>query len=172
MKDEKALKSFFILQLHLLVDLSLTQIINAQLTGSRRINHISIFNELAYLSTDFGVVVLDLSSVEIKESYLNLGPAGERSAVKESVINGDSIYLATDFGIISGSITEGDNLLDFQSWKRITSPLPISNEPTNFVNIVGQSLIAGIRNAGVYLRTTNQWALIPINFSGTIKSIS
>lgn len=148
---------------------NLTQILGAQVTGSRRINHISVFNDLAYLSTAFGVVVLDLSKLEIKETYLNLGPSGERSAVRESVILGDSIYLATDFGLISGNIVGLDNLLDFQSWNRL-SFLPIPNEPLDFVNKVGETLIAGARTGGIYFRE-NEWEAVP-NVIGVVGAVN
>ncbi len=147
----------------------LTQILDARLTGSRRINHISVFNELAYLSTAFGVVVLDLSKLEIKETYLHLGPSGERTAVSESIILGDSIYLATDFGLISGNITGLDNLLDFQKWNRLDIPTK-PDEPFDFVNTVGETLIAGSRTGGIYLRT-NEWMMMP-NVDGMVSAVN
>ncbi len=140
--------------------INLTQIISAQLTGSRRINHISVLNEFAYLSTDFGMVVLDLGRLEIRETYLNLGPAGERSSVYESVFLSDSIYLATDLGLIAGNVSGIDNLLDFQNWTRIIS-LPVLTESVDFVNVTDQSLLAGAGTEGIFILTNNKWQEIP-----------
>ncbi|MEQ9415370.1 MAG: hypothetical protein RIF39_16160, partial [Cyclobacteriaceae bacterium] len=74
------------------------------ISGSRKINHITISNTLAYLSTDFGVVVFDLEKREVKETYRDLSDVGERLVINESVILGDTIYLATELGVLAGGI--------------------------------------------------------------------
>lgn len=47
------------------------------ISGSKRINHILINGSLAYLSTDFGVVVFDLAQLAIKETWRDIGPGGD-----------------------------------------------------------------------------------------------
>lgn len=152
--------------------INLTQIMSAQLTGSKRINHISTFNDFAYLSTDFGVVVLDLFKIEIKETYLNLGPAGERSNVRQSLVLSDSLYLATDLGLISGSLLGDDNLLDFQSWTRTSNIFPTSNPSIDYVNSTGNLLIAGSSENGIYKFENGRWEQLPLDRSDDIISVS
>lgn len=84
--------------------------------GSKRINHITIYQNLAYLSADFGVVVFDLVLLQVNETWRDLGPAGESLSIQESAFLQDSIFLATASGVIAGSINS--NLLDFANWKR------------------------------------------------------
>jgi ligand-binding sensor domain-containing protein len=85
--------------------------------GSKKINSILIDNSIAYLNTDFGVVLYDLNRLEIRESWLNIAKGGGRLQVFESVINSDSIYLATNSGLYKASIKNGLNLMDFNNWK-------------------------------------------------------
>lgn len=87
------------------------------ITGSRRINHIFIDVNMAYLSTDFGIVVFDLLRNEVKETWRDLGANGESLSIRKSILYRDSIVLATQKGIMIGSLA--DNLLDFSKWKRI-----------------------------------------------------
>lgn len=85
-------------------------------TGSKRINHIGFRNSLAYLSTDYGVVVFDLNLIEVKETWRDLGPGGEQIGIAQSTFFQDSVFLATSMGVLAGDID--DNLLDFSKWKR------------------------------------------------------
>lgn len=86
-----------------------------EITGSKAIHHIGIKNNHAYVATDFGVVVFDLAEREIRETWRNLGPAGEQQSVYQIAFKGDSIFLATDNGIQGGNLN--DNLSDFSRWK-------------------------------------------------------
>ena len=121
-------------------------IATAQIIGSKKINHVSDNGQLAYLSTDFGVVVVDLQTGGIVESYRNLGPAGEETSVRQSVILNDSIYLATDFGVISGNISTDTNLQDFQSWNRYSTAFPVDDEAVDFVGVLDQEVVAIVDN--------------------------
>lgn len=91
----------------------------ASVVGSKKINHISIEENLAYLSTDYGVVLFDLLQLEIRETWRDLGASGERLPVLQSTFNNDSIYLATTKGVLAGNLK--DNLLDYNNWKRFNS---------------------------------------------------
>lgn len=83
-------------------------------TGSRRINHISIREEMAYLSTDFGIAVFNLNTLELKETWRDLGESGERVAVLNTTFSGNRIFAATTNGVIEGALDQ--NLLDYNQW--------------------------------------------------------
>src|SRR5688500_7106687 len=84
-------------------------------TGSKRINHIEVFDTFAYLSTDFGVVVFDLTINDLRETWRDIGELGETLKITGSTVVGDSIFLATDKGVMRGNLNT--NLLDFHLWK-------------------------------------------------------
>lgn len=89
---------------------------NSTVTGSKRINHIAIRENLAYLAADYGVIVFDLTRGDVKETWRDIGEAGQPVKVFQGTFKDDSIFLATDKGILAGDLTK--NLLDFNFWKR------------------------------------------------------
>lgn len=89
---------------------------DAGVTTPKVIRHISFRQSMAYLSTAYGVVVFDLNQHEIKETWRDLGPSGEGLPVYSTAFLKDSIFVATDNGVIAGHLSE--NLLDFNKWTR------------------------------------------------------
>lgn len=124
-----------------------------EISGPKAIHHISIKNNNAYLATDFGVVIFDLTQREIRETWRNLGPAGEQRRVYQTTFKGDSIFLATENGIQGGSLN--DNLLDFTKWKRFDQGVfnAIFTSLVSFNNM----LYTAIPNDGVYLYDEGTW---------------
>lgn len=84
--------------------------------GVKKINHIHFYENLAYLSTSFGLLALDLDKMEIKESYTNIGPGGKVIDVKSCTTLGDSIYIATPEGIFAAKNTSTTILGQFSNW--------------------------------------------------------
>ncbi len=126
---------------------------NSSITGSKQINHILIQNNNAYLATAFGVVVFDVNQREVRETWRNLGPAGETYAVYETAIKDDSIFLATEAGIQGGSLQ--DNLLDFTRWKRFDQGT-FSRPFTSIVSFNG-FLFTAIPDDGLYRYNGSSW---------------
>lgn len=140
------------------------------ISGSRRINHITLSNKLAYLSTDFGVVVFDLDKREVKETYRDLSDTGESLIINESVIFQDSIYLATEHGVLAGAVTGSTNLLDFRNWKRYTVG-PLDN-PVTSLTIFNDQVYAAINFQGIFSLQAGAWMQQAYFQSGQFKSIS
>jgi hypothetical protein len=87
-----------------------------EVSGSKAIHHITVKNNFAYLATDYGVVVFDLLKHELKETWRDLSNTGQNLKILESTFMHDSIFLATEKGVMAGNLNT--NLLDFNSWKR------------------------------------------------------
>ncbi|NJL13047.1 MAG: hypothetical protein HC913_08665 [Microscillaceae bacterium] len=96
----------------------------ADIPGSKQINQLFIQNQRAYLSTDFGVVIIDIARQEIRETLRNLGPGGSPLPIYGATIARDSLFLASAQGILRASLA--DNLLDFNNWRffEVGSQLP------------------------------------------------
>ena len=127
---------------------------NADVIAEKRINHISIKGDVAYFSTNYGVVLFDLNLLEIKETWRDLGPTGGVLAINESAIATDSIYLATNNGVIAADL--GDNLLDYRNWKRYNTgtfagPIPSIATFQNHIYATGTT--------GLYKYENGQWTL-------------
>ena len=84
--------------------------------GNKAINDITFFGQYAYLSTGFGIVVLDIQRKEIKETY-TIGNNGSYKDVSDIAIFNDTIYAASKDGLYYAPYTNV-NLSDFQVWKK------------------------------------------------------
>lgn len=80
------------------------------------IRDIAIHEQLAYMATDFGIVVVSMETREIIETFRSIGPNATDVAVYDLEIFGDMIYAVTDEGIQRGNINA--NLLDYSLWER------------------------------------------------------
>ncbi len=126
---------------------SFTRLRDADVTASKKINAIVVHDDLAYLSTAYGVVIFDLQQLEIKETWRDLSVSGEQLAVREVTFLNDSIFIASADGVLAGN--RHDNLLDFNNWTRFPETGPV-HTITSFNNKV---YAAG--NAGLYRFTGN-----------------
>lgn len=84
-------------------------------TSTKTINHIYTQNGLAYLSTDIGIVVIDLIKKEIKDTYV-FTRNSENIPVKQLVINQNNFYALTEKGIYSID-KNSSNPQDFAKWQ-------------------------------------------------------
>lgn len=127
---------------------------NAVITGSKSINSVYVHGTMAYFSTDYGVLIYDLSRNEIKETWRDLGEGGTTVRIIGSTIRDDSVFLATETGIIAGALT--DNLLDFNKWKRFAE----GNFPQAATSIatVGQAVYAAFREGGLFAYHSGSWS--------------
>ena len=137
--------------------ISFTRLKNSTtISGSKNINHITIHGNFAYLATDYGVVVFDLIQLEIKETYRDLGVAGAALKIFKSTFKDDSIFLATERGVLAGDLD--DNLLDFSNWKRFNTG--VFSGSINQVTFFDTHIYAAINGSGIYRYQNNgSWQL-------------
>jgi hypothetical protein len=136
----------------------------SDIAASPAINHISVNNSIAYLSTAYGVVVFDLQQNEVRETWRNLGASGQLLLINESVIKDDSIYLATGKGVLAGNFS--DNLLDFTKWLRYD--IGDLNAPIPSITLFKSKIYAAINTKGVFRFSGSSWInsnLTPVNTS-------
>ncbi|MBL4652031.1 MAG: hypothetical protein JKY53_04075 [Flavobacteriales bacterium] len=101
--------------------INISGIKDANFPGTKRINKITIIDELAYLSCGFGIVVVDLLKQEIRDTYyLN---SSQNLGVNDIVVNGIGIYAATNSGLFFSEFS--NNLSDPEQWK-VETDLPDS----------------------------------------------
>lgn len=103
-------------------DRTLTQIkglYSKLIQGDKRIIHVHVAGEKAIISTNFGILVLDLLKEEISDSYTAIGPGGQSIGILSTAVLGDSIYAGTSTGIIRAKYAASVNLNDYNNWKQI-----------------------------------------------------
>ena len=102
---------------------NLSDILRKSIQGSKVINKLSVEAGKAYLSTTFGLVVLDLNKLEVSDTYSNIGPGGTVVNVYDAAVANGYLYAATSVGLLRGALTS--NLLDYRSWTQYL-PVPLS----------------------------------------------
>jgi hypothetical protein len=138
------------------------------ISGSKRINHISIQGNLAYLSTDFGVVVFDLIQLAVKETWRDIGVGGAELEINQSTFYNDSIFLATESGVLAGDLD--NNLLDYNNWKRFNTGV-FSGEIQS-ITTFNDEAYAAINGSGIYTYGGNAWQLEPYLQAMQYKNIT
>lgn len=96
---------------------NLSDYYNKSMTEDKTVYSIDINGQYAYLSTGFGIVIINVSKAEITNTY-NLG-----FRIDYSYVEGNYIYAASSTnGLYRGLMT--DNLLDKSNWSRVGDYVP------------------------------------------------
>lgn len=90
---------------------NISDLYNKPLNASKTINHIAIDRDRAYLSTDFGVMVINLSKKEVAETYMF------NEKIYTTLVDGQTLYVLGTQGIYQAHLS--DNLLDMNNWKLV-----------------------------------------------------
>lgn len=108
-------------------------------------NEINFVGDRAYLSTYFGIVVIDMKKKEVSETY-KLG-----MKVYSSCLHGEMIYASTERGLYAASTK--DNLMDFNNWKQLpTHGADFDSKKIVRIGIFQNKLCLCIPGAGLYYR--------------------
>jgi ligand-binding sensor domain-containing protein len=130
---------------------------NAGISGSKAIRDVAFRNNLAYLSADFGLVVLDLLKAEVRETGQNIGKQGASVAVYASTFARDSIFLASSQGVMATSLASSVNLQDYRNWITFS---PAKGIPASKVDgIVSRNgrVYAGVSGTGLFVYENGKW---------------
>lgn len=77
---------------------NLRDILNKSILGNKTINSVAVKNDFAYLACGFGIVVIDLNKLEIKDTY-NIQFNGNPQNVNEISFSSTEIFAATNRGV-------------------------------------------------------------------------
>jgi hypothetical protein len=113
------------------------------ITGDKSINNIYFNKKYAYLACNFGVVMVDLNRIVIKDTYF-FGPGGSQIKVNDIASDGQFLYAATFEGIYKADINN-PNLVDFNAWSRLKD-LPDGNAEYKNVVVFNGKLFTFYRN--------------------------
>ena len=138
-----------------------TIVSSSSLPALRGINHVNRIGNNVYLSTDFGVVVLDLLKNEIRDTYFSQRPDGSPLPVYQTVATTDSIYARTaplfstdtGFAIRVIRLAPNVNIADPANWRTVTLP----GTPLESIATDQGRLTATVNGQGVYERNNGKW---------------
>lgn len=121
---------------------------NSTSIQNKTVNSIFFHKEYAYLSTEFGILVINMSKQEITDTYrLN-------RSTYASCIQGNYLYAATSAGLLRCSLS--DNLLDINNWT-VYSLATDEIQPQNIIRlcVFKDKLCFLVKNQGIYYEDTD-----------------
>lgn len=139
--------------------------------GTKKINHIFPYGNMAYLSSGVGLVHLDVLNLEIKDSYTDIGAGGARIEVYNATLNGsvDSIFINSEEGVKASRVAASVNLKDYRNWHEYNSV----NDSVNGKEITGlvtykDTTYAGSKFDGIFYYINGTWNeyTVPIEDKG------
>lgn len=96
--------------------ININDIKNKSIIADKTINDIYFIDNLAYVCCGFGIVVVDLTRIEIKDTYI-IGRNGSYLSVNDLTVYNDKFYAATSSGVYYADCNNS-NLADFSQWRR------------------------------------------------------
>ena len=129
----------------------------ANLSNDKTIHDIFFQGDTLYLATGLGMVLFNLATNQVVESWLQLGEEATSAGVYRGVIRGDSIFIATSQGLMANSLDLLVNRLDWTTWDRV--PLGTLSETAPILHLAQSSegLYADTGNATLYRFSGKNW---------------
>ncbi|MCF0052932.1 hypothetical protein LXM25_22885 [Dyadobacter sp. LJ53] len=125
---------------------------NPDLPDNKDIKRIIFHKNLAYLSTGFGIVVLDTKNQQVDETYRYIGTNGTQVTVSDIAFASDSLFAVTSHGMLATSMSPAVNRQYFANWKTIVTPAKAVAIAAN-----ASQLYIGCAGKGLYLKEKGNW---------------
>lgn len=126
---------------------------NVNITTSKKINHIEVFENTAFLSCEFGVQTLNLQNNTFKETFL-FNRNNTPIKVNATAYNNGYLLAATDKGLYIGNYA-GSNLMDFNNWLLVNSSSNTANTIVRAVTKHQNGFLASIDDKIYFIETNN-----------------
>jgi len=123
---------------------NISDIKRKQMIGGKNINHIMFYEGKTYFSTDFGIVVLDISRHEISDTYY-IGSNGKALKINKILVDSNHLVAVTSEGLYRADLDD-PNLANFQNWHR-DETLPNPHKNFNNATIYHNQLIVNYQGA-------------------------
>jgi len=147
--------------------ISVPDIRQSGIFGSKRVNNILFSDQRAYLSCDFGIVVFDLEKFVILDTWF-IGPEGSITRVHDLLKTDNYFYAATDAGMLKAPVG-GLNLADFRFWNQL-SGLPVVTGQYNHIAKFDDKIFvnfSGHQSDTLYYLYNDRWNVFnPFESSG------
>ena len=129
---------------------NLPDFFNKQISASKAVNQIQFYQNKAYLSCNFGIIVLNMLKKEVADTYY-IGPNASEVKVLNTTVNNGIIYALTSSTVFNAS--ENDpHLVNYAYWS-VTSGLPGTGDFQKIGTLGGQLIL--LRGGNLYKQETN-----------------
>lgn len=94
--------------------INISEIKNKNIIGGKSINDVYFIDNLAYVCCSFGIVVVDMTKMEIRDTYI-IGGNGSYLNVNDMTLHNGKLYAATSNGVYYADYPN-EHLADFSQW--------------------------------------------------------
>lgn len=126
-------------------------------SGDKNIYSIFTLNNLAYLSTGIGIIVLNLKKYEVKDTYI-IGSSGNKIKINAVSADLSSLYAATAEGVKKASLIT-PNLSDYRNWQLISGTNGLPAGEAEQVTILNNQVIV-VKQDSLFIQTGINWNFI------------
>lgn len=140
----------------------------SSIDGSKAIRHFFVEGSQVFVSTDYGLSVVNMSRREVSDSYVNISNDGSPNPFYASVLSkdGDSIFVASQKGLMGARFSPGVNLKDVNNWTfyGVSDGLPVGL--TRAVGRLNNVIYAGVDDHGLYYFDGTTWHATSLTGTG------
>lgn len=133
---------------------NISDIQKSTISGNKTIQAIYTSGGTAFLSTGLGIILVNLSKYEIRDTWI-IGNGGRQIGVNTFSEDNQHYYAATDEGL-KKIPKSGLDPANFRNWESVAGP---TNGRVNFVGIVNNQLLIA-KNDSLFIQENNQWRLL------------
>ncbi|WP_291038932.1 T9SS type A sorting domain-containing protein [Dyadobacter sp. 50-39] len=125
------------------------------LPADKAVRRIVFRQNLAYVATGFGVLVVDPQLRQVEETYRYIGPNGMQVAVSDLAFSEDSLFVMTPLGVLATAMRDDVNRQYFANWKSVNSPGSISG-----IAFFSGAIHASVSGKGIFRYEKGSWKLV------------
>lgn len=133
---------------------NISDIQKSTISGNKTIQAIYASGGTAFLSTGLGIILVNLSKYEIRDTWI-IGNGGRQIGVNAFSEDNHHYYAATDEGL-KKIPKSGLDPANFRNWESVAGP---TNGRINFVGIINNQLLIA-KNDSLFIQENNQWKLL------------
>ncbi|RTL48123.1 MAG: hypothetical protein EKK39_12890 [Sphingobacteriales bacterium] len=126
------------------------------ISGNKTIRSIYCNAGFAYLSTGLGIIVVNLQSYDIKDTWI-IGSNGNQININACIQFNNQLYAATDEGLKTAPVT-GTNLANYSNWTNLSGTNGLPAGTVNNIVAANGLLYAQLQNT-IYVWKNNSWLL-------------
>ncbi|MBC7614479.1 MAG: hypothetical protein H7202_00280, partial [Pedobacter sp.] len=148
---------------------NISDVKRSTVTGNKTINSIYCSGGFAYLCSGLGVIVINLTKYEVKDTWL-IGNNGNQIGINGLVNDGSFWYAATDEGLKKVNINAA-NLSNYINWLNVSGSNSLSNGSVRNI-IVLNSKIFALKNDSLLALNGANWNLFYNDANWQITSVT
>jgi len=152
---------------------NIPDLLDKQMSANKAVNDIQFYQGKAYLSCNFGIIVLNMQKREVADTYF-IGPNASEVKVLNTTVSNDQIYALSASTIFKASVNESQ-LVNYEFWSTV-SGLPGSGSYQKIASFAGKLIL--LRGGKIYKQETDKsWTpflstITATNFNVTNESLN